>query len=110
MINQNIIDLLRALKRGPVIVAHYVSSQFKFYSSGIYDGDGCEDIKTVNHASLLVGYDLDSNPPYMLFKNSWGELWGESGYYKMKIGDLLYTNKGLCLVAGTPFNTIPILK
>ena len=46
----------------------------------------------------------------MLFKNSWGELWGEKGFYKMEIGQLLTTNKGKCLVAGTPFNTMPILN
>ena len=109
-INQNIIDLLKAVQKGPLVVAHFASNEFKFYSKGIYNGDGCQKIKTVNHATLLVGYDLNADIPFMLFKNSWGKLWGDEGYYKMAIGDLLYTNKGLCLVAGTPFNTIPILE
>lgn len=49
---------MKALKNGPVVVAHYVSSAFKFYSTGVFDGEGCEEIDTVNHSSLLVGYDL----------------------------------------------------
>ena len=100
---------MKALVNGPVIVAHYVSSAFKFYSNGVYDGEGCENIDTVNHSTLLVGYDIQDEVPYFILKNSWGELWGDNGYYKLEIGPLLLTNKGKCLVAGTPFNTIPVM-
>jgi len=55
----------------------------------------------------LVGYDLNAPVPYMLFKNGWGDLWGEQGFYKMKIGELSLKNKGVCQVAGTPFNVVP---
>lgn len=93
-----------------MIVAHYVASDFKFYSNGIYDGEGCDGVDTVNHATLLVGYNLEDEVPHLILKNSWGALWGEDGFYKMELGPLLETNKGTCLVAGTPFNVIPILK
>ena len=66
IINDNIIDLIKAVQNGPVIVAHYVSSQFKFYSQGIFDGDGCEDVDTVNHATLLVGYNLEDEVPHLI--------------------------------------------
>lgn len=110
IINDNIVDLIKAVKDGPVIVAHFVSSSFKFYSSGVFDGDGCEGANTVNHSSLLVGYDLQADVPYLLLKNSWGENWGEGGFFKLGIGPLLETSKGLCLVAGSPFNVIPVLN
>ena len=42
-IRQNVVDLIRALQYGPVVVAHFVSEPFKFYSSGVFDGDGCDD-------------------------------------------------------------------
>ena len=108
-INPNIISLLKELIYGPVVVAHFASEQFKFYSKGIYDGEGCENINTVNHSSILVGYDLEAEEPYMEFKNSWGTKWGIKGYYKMLIGDLSYGNQGLCLVAGTRFNVSPVV-
>ena len=101
---------MKALKDGPVVAAHYVSDQFKFYSSGVFDGEGCDNVDTVNHSVLVIGYDIEAEVPYLILKNSWGKLWGEDGYYKMEIGPLLYTNKGKCLVAGTPFNTIPVLE
>lgn len=93
-----------------MIVAHYVSPSFKFYQSGVYDGEGCEGAATVNHSSLLVGYDLSAKVPFLLLKNSWGEDWGEEGFYRMEIGPFLEKNKGRCLVAGTPFNIIPVLE
>ena len=100
--------IILALQKGPVIVAHYVSSEFKFYGKGIYDGAGCEDVKTVNHSSLIVGYDLEAETPYFLVKNSWGRKWGDGGYYKFAIGEVGDKNKGICLIAGTDFNMVPV--
>ena len=110
-IKESVIDLIRALQYGPVVVAHYVSEPFKFYSTGVFDGDGCENgtIDYVNHASVIVGYDLDDKMPYFKFRNSWADDWGEDGYYRIKIGELTKENKGTCLVAGTPFMVLPHL-
>lgn len=35
------INLLREVALGPVIVAHVVADELKFYSNGVYNGDGC---------------------------------------------------------------------
>ena len=57
--------------------------EFLFYSHGIYSHDNCEnDINSINHAMLIVGY----GPDYWLVKNSWGTAWGMKGYIKFKRG------------------------
>ena len=94
---------------GPISVISYASDDFKNYSGGIYDGSGCDYYNAPNHASLLYGYDLTADVPYLLFKNNWGTEWGINGYYKVKIGKLDNTNKGVCLIADTKFNTMPLL-
>lgn len=40
----------------------------------------------VNHAVLAVGYGVEDGIPYWLIKNSWGENWGDDGYFKMEMG------------------------
>ena len=106
-LTENVLALLHALQNGPVVVALHVSSAFKFYSQGVFDGEGCEKAELVNHAVALVGYNLEAETPYFLFKNSWSELWGDEGYFKMAIGELNRSNKGLCLLANNPFNLVP---
>lgn len=111
-LKKNVIDVIKALQYGPVVTAHFVSESFKFYESGVFDGDGCEDsrLEYVNHASVIVGYDLTAPIPFFKLRNSWADDWGEQGYYRMKIGDLDKSNPGICLIAGTPFMVFPYLE
>merc|ERR1712002_31407 len=45
-----------------------------------YGGESCTNYN--NHAVLVVGY----GPGYFLVKNSWGDWFGEEGYFKIKSG------------------------
>ena len=105
-VKSNINSLLQELAKGPVVVAMYVSQAFKFYSEGVFNGDGCDGNSKATHAALAVGYDLSAEIPYILVKNSWGATWGAQGYYKIAIGTISDTAQGLCLLAATEFNLV----
>lgn len=107
---QGVLNIIKALQYGPVVALMHASSEFKYYSSGIYEGQGCTDSDTPNHSAMIYGYNLDTEKPYFLLKNNWGEGWGEEGFYKMAIGSLTSDNMGYCLLAQTRYNVLPILK
>ncbi|XP_044471061.1 thiol protease aleurain-like [Mangifera indica] len=78
----------------PVSVAFQVVKDFRLYKSGVYSSDTCGSTPMdVNHAVLAVGYGVENGVPYWLIKNSWGESWGDHGYFKMELG------KNMCGVA-----------
>ena len=106
---EGIKNLLIAASNGPIIVVSYASDHLKYYYNGIYKGQGCSKGGLPNHASLLYGYNLKAPIPYLLFKNNWGNVWGNNGYYKVAIGDLEEGNNGHCLIAGTQYNTMPLV-
>ena len=43
----------------------------------------------INHAVLLVGYGVDSKSGlnYWIVQNVWGDIWGESGYFRIRRGN-----------------------
>lgn len=78
----------------PVSVAFEVVNGFRFYTKGVYTSTTCgSSPMDVNHAVLAVGYGVEDGIPYWLIKNSWGEDWGDNGYFKMEMG------KNMCGVA-----------
>ncbi|MED6164276.1 hypothetical protein PIB30_088140 [Stylosanthes scabra] len=78
----------------PVSVAFQVVDGFRFYKDGVYTSNTCGSTsQDVNHAVLAVGYGVENGVPYWLIKNSWGNSWGDNGYFKMELG------KNMCGVA-----------
>ena len=86
---------INLVKNGPMAVAFEVYDDFFNYKSGVYHHTGLKDrfnpFEITNHAVLLVGYGTDTTNPqapekYWIVKNSWGESWGEDGYFKIRRG------------------------
>jgi C1A family cysteine protease len=72
---------------GPVAAAVCVGSGFQSYRGGVFNAnETCSG--NVNHAITLVGWNDDNGPDngYWILKNSWGPLWGEAGYMRIRYG------------------------
>ncbi len=76
-------ELIEALQEGPLMARMTVYEDFPAYSGGIYEHVTGGTLG--GHAVTLVGYDLDEQ--YWIVKNSWGEEWGENGYFRIKMDD-----------------------
>lgn len=67
---------------GPVAAPMYASENLKNYRAGIFNDPLC--ISNIpNHAVLLVGYGIENGVSYWIARNSWGESWGENGYFRV---------------------------
>jgi C1A family cysteine protease len=69
--------------KGALVACFSVYSDFYYYSSGVYryvsgDFQG-------GHCVSIVGYD--DTEGCWICKNSWGEGWGESGYFRIGYGE-----------------------
>ena len=89
---------LALVKNGPLSMS-FNANGMDYYVHGIVgcsDVDYCEagaiqdhmpcDPTYLDHAVLAVGYGVQDGLEYWVIKNSWGEAWGEDGYYRMVKG------------------------
>eukprot|EP00118_Oscarella_pearsei_P028816 m.3010 g.3010 ORF g.3010 m.3010 type:complete len:457 (+) comp9006_c0_seq1:42-1412(+) len=106
---------LEVAKNGPLAVAFEVYGDFQHYKSGIYHHvESVKDreslrfnpFQIVNHGVLIVGYGTDqaSGQDYWIVKNSWGESWGEKGYFRIRRGNDECSIES-CAVATTPIES-----
>lgn len=86
--------LMDAVQQQPILVT-MSDELLKDYVGGVIT-DKCDG--TINHATLVVGYGKENGTDYWLIKNSYGEDWGEKGFFKLQrnSGD----KYGKCQVAG----------
>jgi xylem cysteine proteinase len=74
-------SLFEVLTRGPVSAVVDASEEFMLYDEGIFD----KPCKEANHAILLTGYFMgEKQQGYWVVKNSWGPVWGDHGFIKIK--------------------------
>ncbi len=76
--------LKKALKKGPLMTTLDVYEDFMFYKGGVYEHTSGE--KLGGHAVVLEGWDDSTNS--WLVRNSWGEDWGENGYFRISMDDI----------------------
>lgn len=92
--------------KGPLAIALNVVDEAMYYSSGVLDVESCvkHDAQNLDHAINLVGWGVDELPDgttgeHWILRNSWSDLWGDSGYFKVRMGD---KDCGVTTSAGYP--------
>lgn len=83
------LSLTEAVTEGVLSVGIYAGTSLLAYKTGIYyDPKTCRATSFPNHAVNLVGYGQEgecggTGRKYWILRNSWGEKWGEGGYFRM---------------------------
>jgi cathepsin B len=72
------------LQYGPVSAAFTVYEDFPAYKSGVYHHVSGEALG--GHAVKIIGWGEENGTPYWLIMNSWNEMWGDKGTFKIKRG------------------------
>eukprot|EP00916_Digyalum_oweni_P021505 GHVL01035720.1.p1 GENE.GHVL01035720.1~~GHVL01035720.1.p1 ORF type:complete len:319 (+),score=72.38 GHVL01035720.1:726-1682(+) len=74
------------LMNGPVVAALTLHNDFADYDGGIYAYDGTS-ANIGGHAAVIVGWGQDEeDTPFWIVQNSWGDDWGEFGYFRILRG------------------------
>ena len=68
-------------QRGPIACGISVPDALEEYTGGIY----CDDTGNLDivHDISVVGYGEEDGQKYWLVRNSWGEHWGEDGFFRV---------------------------
>ncbi|XP_065360558.1 procathepsin L-like [Calliphora vicina] len=77
---------------GPLACSINGPQSLKLYDKGIFNDKECNKGEP-NHSILVVGYGSENGQDYWIVKNSWSQVWGEDGYFRLPRG------KNYCFIA-----------
>lgn len=103
-------DVKKALtEHGPLVLTYYANNSYYNPDTAAYCHPGT--IASVNHAVTIVGWDdhysktnfsafsgVQSDGAWIV-KNSWGEDWGDGGYFYLSYEDAVFTSISGSLIA-----------
>ena len=84
-----------------VVTTIEVVPDFQFYTGGVFMSDQCQnwhlghyrdyqwnELRPLRHAVVIIGFGFDpvTGLQFWKVKNSWGSLWGESGFFRILKG------------------------
>jgi cathepsin X len=77
--------MMAELLRGPIACSIAVTDEFFILNdfSIFEDKTGSTDL---DHSISVVGYGEENGVPFWIGRNSWGEYWGESGFFRVVRG------------------------
>ena len=100
VVPNNQVSLKNAVLKNPVVIGIEADTYyFQSYSSGILTSELCGT--TIDHAVEIVGFGIDNGIKYWTVRNSWGEDWGENGYFRILRTDST-NDEGICGLAMEP--------
>jgi cathepsin B len=73
-------------ENGPVFGTMTVFQDFSGYTDGIYEYKKGEIV--MEHAIVFLGWGKENGVDYWVCANSWGDLWADHGYFKIKMGEV----------------------
>jgi cathepsin C len=84
-------------RSGPIMVAFDAPSSLFYYTGGVFTGSApphegprlrnMHPWEKTNHAVVAVGWGVTADGiKYWIVKNTWGEDWGEHGYFRIRRG------------------------
>lgn len=98
--------IIHALQKGPVAAFMVVYSDFYYYKGGIYKKVSSAR-EEGGHGVVIVGYNKSEK--FWVCKNSWGQDWGEAGYFRIAFGQVEMGTWVLRAWDITPANLPPVL-
>jgi cathepsin B len=75
-------------KNGPVQTGFMVYEDFMHYKGGVYEH--AHGNKLGGHAVKIVGWGKEDDKEFWIAQNSWGNGWGENGFFRIKFGECMF--------------------